>query len=42
MGVERETVRESDRDRERIPSRPRATSAEPSVGLDPMNHDIVT
>ena len=31
-----------ERERERIPSRPRTVSAEPDVGLEPTNREIVT
>ena len=39
-GAERE--RERERERKRIPSRLCIVSAEPNVGLEPTNHDIVT
>ena len=45
---ERERARTSEegrgrkRGRGRIPSRLRAVSTEPSMGLDPMNHEIMT
>ena len=29
-------------ERERISSRPHAVSTEPDMGLDPMNHEIMT
>ena len=34
--------RERQRERERIPSRLCAVSAEPDVGLDPTNHEVMT
>ena len=39
---EREQGRGRERRRERIPSRLRAVSTEPDVGLERTNHDVVT
>ena len=39
---EREQGRDREREKERIPSRLRTTSAEPKVGLEPTNHEIMT
>ena len=36
------TERGRERERERIPSRPPAVSAEPNTGLEPTNHAIMT
>ena len=41
-GGERERERKRERERERIPSRLRAFSAEPNVGLELTNHEIMT
>ena len=38
----RESREKTERGRERIPSRPRAASAEPDVGLEPTNYEIIT
>ena len=39
---EREIESKQGRDRDRIPSRLRAVSTGPDVGLEPMNHEIMT
>ena len=41
-GRERERKRERERERERMPGRLPTVSSEPSVGLDPTNHEIMT
>ena len=42
MREETEGEKERERERERIPSRLHAVSAEPNVGLAPMNCEIPT
>ena len=37
-----QTERGRERGRERIPSRLHTVSTEPNVGLDPMNHEIMS
>ena len=39
---EEQRERERERERERIPSRLHTVSSEPDVGLDLMNHEIMT
>ena len=39
---ERERDRERERERERIASRPHTVSAEPGMGLELMNREIMT
>ena len=41
-GRKRERHRERERERETIPSRFPVISAEPDVGLEPTNHEIMT
>ena len=39
---QREWERERERERLRIPSKLHTASTEPDVGLEPMNHEIMT
>ena len=39
---ERDSRGGAEREEERIPSSLRAVSAEPNVGLEPLNHEIMT
>ena len=42
LGFERDTARAGEEQRERIPGRPCAISAEPDAGLEPTNREIKT